>query len=283
MLVIQLNIMRIIGVDIRKILNRNLALKLLDDLSIRTHPRNTRLQLSHTKAARLQRQFTRLHHQIHGSGSELRVLKPQRLHVEHAQVHQRHDLHIVELAELRQQDLGALHGRMSDMRDLQVRVEPRVDGDGRNLPIERLEHEELELRDGLLVVGTVLLHVRGEFPQLRRIDLLDLGGDEERRHADQLQAVDGHRLAHSEEAVDVLARQMEGLAVQPVREADLEQPVEQNGAHVRLDAVVPAQAVRLVRQRALLVLHHLPQVVVGGPRERGQRHRRALELFFGGR
>ena len=154
--------------------------------------------------------------------------------------------------------------------DLEVGHEPRVGGDGRYLPREALEHEELELLDGVLVVVRVVLEVGGEVLELGRIDLLDLGGEEERRDADELQAVDAHRRTahHRHEAVHVLDGQVQRLAVQPVGVRDLDQPVDQDRAHRRLDALVATHVLRVVRVLGVLETHGGPQRLAVGPVER---------------
>lgn len=122
----------------------------------------------------------------------------------------------------------------------------------------------------------------------RRGAHLDLGGDEERRDADELQVVLVDVLLSQHEAVEEVLGQVGGLPVEAVHLAHLqqtgvrparlqpsadpaenpthlEQPVQQDGPHLGLQPGVPLQVALVVDVLQLLVEHLDPDVVGAGP------------------
>ncbi|RNA30266.1 hypothetical protein BpHYR1_039442, partial [Brachionus plicatilis] len=242
-------------------------------------------------------------HVIHGGRGQHRVPEAHRVHVEQTQVQQRYTLHVVFHIELlllaadqltgvraavlvhierhdyvcvvlpvpfRQLAAAAQERVVVNGRYLQISHQPSVGRDRRYLPAQRLQHEQLKLRDGLFVVVAIVFHVTGELFQLRRIDLFHFGRKEQRSHADQLKTVHFHLLlALGHEPVQVLHGQVQGLSVQAVRVGDLGQPVEQNRSHLLLDAQVSPQIQMVVGELGVLAAHYLPQIVAVRPCEPG--------------
>ena len=109
--------------------------------------------------------------------------------------------------------------------------------------------------------------------QLRRVDFFYLGANEEAADSNQLQPVLGHRGGEAEEAVDEVDGEVEGLPVQSVHLAHLDQPVEEDGAHARLQGgVAGEQGIRSeATVHASLLLHHqVPHLLPVGPGQLGQ-------------
>ena len=118
---------------------------------------------------------------------------------------------------------------------------PRVRGAVvRNLEVESLKNDTLALED-LLARVAVLGHV-DELLDARGHDLLVLGGDEHGRDADELE-LDQADDAPAEEAVDDVDGDPERLGQHVVAHVDLEQPVDEGGAHT------PAATLKRLLQR----------------------------------
>ena len=172
------------------------------------------------------------------SGGDDTVAELQAAEVEHGQVHQLHGAGEGEARVGREREAG-IHRALGAVQDLHVEPHPGVGSHRTEAPVEPLEDHQLHLQDFLLCAGAVR-HV-GELLQLGRVDLLNLGSNEEACDADQLEPVlrDGGR--DCEEAVNEVDCEVEGLAVEPVYLAHLDQPVQQNSSHAGLQGGVAPQ------------------------------------------
>jgi len=202
---------------------------------------------------------------VQGGGSEDAVVELEAADVKHAEVHQLHG------AGEREAGVGgqgeALVERLpGSIADLHVEPHPGVGGHGGETPVEALEDHELHLEDLLLSAGAV--SDVGKLLELGRVDLLDLGADEEASDPDQLESVLGDGGGDPEEPVYKVHGEVEGLPVQPVHLAHLDQPVEQDGAHPGLEGAVPVQdglGVLPLVHPGLLLDHQVPDALPVGP------------------
>ena len=108
----------------------------------------------------------------------------------------------------------------------------RADGGDRHLVFERLDHLLLHAEDLLLRVG--LVRDVDQVLELRRVDLLVLAREEQRRHADELQVrpLDGRP---EQVAVDEVHREVQRLGHELELEVHLDQPVDEDRAHLLVD------------------------------------------------
>ena len=108
----------------------------------------------------------------------------------------------------------------------------RADGGDRHLVLERLDHLLLHAEDLLLRVG--LVRDVDQVLELRRVDLLVLAREEQRRHADELQVrpLDGRP---EQVAVDEVHREVQRLGHELELEVHLDQPVDEDRAHLLVD------------------------------------------------
>eukprot|EP00053_Salpingoeca_punica_P010311 m.92716 g.92716 ORF g.92716 m.92716 type:complete len:315 (-) comp15342_c1_seq1:662-1606(-) len=136
---------------------------------------------------------------------------------------------------------------------LEVEFEPHDGRGGQEVPVDGLEDGGLKLQDLLGFAGAVC--EVGKLRQRWGVDFLDLGGNEETGDADELEAALGHVDAGREEAVDVVEGHVVGLAVHVELFADLDEPVEEEGAHAGLDGRVVLQAVEAGEVLGLLGDH----------------------------
>mmetsp|Transcript_19323 Transcript_19323/g.30431 ORF Transcript_19323/g.30431 Transcript_19323/m.30431 type:complete len:339 (+) Transcript_19323:156-1172(+) len=152
-----------------------------------------------------------------------------------------------------------LHGPLVRRARLQ---EPQQERVGRR----QREPELQQRRDPRLLVHDVLPRVRavrvvGQVLQVRRVDVLVLRGDQEGRHAQQLEGLprDRRRRGVRQHPVHHLHGQVQRLRAQPVllvaRQVQLHQPVHQDGPHLLRHVRLPAPRPASQRARAR---HHLP-------------------------
>ena len=114
----------------------------------------------------------------------------------------------------------------------------------------------------------------GKLLQLGRVDLLNLGANEEAAHADQLQPVLGHRGGEAEEAVDEVDSEVESLPVESVHLAHFYQPVKEDGAHAWLQRRVAGEQgiwSKATIHAGLLLHHQVPHLLPVGPGQLWQR------------
>mmetsp|Transcript_74653 Transcript_74653/g.218707 ORF Transcript_74653/g.218707 Transcript_74653/m.218707 type:complete len:264 (-) Transcript_74653:573-1364(-) len=123
-----------------------------------------------------------------------------------------------------------------------------------DLEVERREHRDLHLDD--LVLAVRLVRDVDEVVDLRRILLLKLGSDEEGGDADKLK-VPPRGGSLLQVAVDDADAQEEGQGAQLVLLVDVNKPVNEDGAHLRVDVRLLVHVTRL-RQTVRLHLLHIP-------------------------
>ena len=127
---------------------------------------------------------------------------------------------------------GELHDLLVGVGRLEIPDEEGVStGDG-DLVLQGLEDLLFHVDDLVTGVGTVA--DVDQIAQFRGVDLLVLGGDEEARHADELELGPFHLLP-LEVAVDEVDRQVERLRHELELEMDLDQPIDEDGAHPLVD------------------------------------------------
>lgn len=101
-----------------------------------------------------------------------------------------------------------------------------------HLPLELTEHEALSLEDLIGTVG-IIDHVDNLWNSWR-VDLLNLGSEQDGSGTDELKLAEGDNLA-GEEAVDVVDAQIQSLWEHVESGMDLNEPIHEDTAHVGLD------------------------------------------------
>ena len=139
----------------------------------------------------------------------------------------------------------------------------RADGGDRHLVFERLDHLLLHAEDLLLRVG--LVRDVDQVLELRRVDLLVLAREEQRRHADELQVrpLDGRP---EQVAVDEVHREVQRLGHELELEVHLDQPVDEDRAHLLVDVRLLPH-VRRAHARLQLLLPEVDVPVFAAARE----------------
>ena len=139
----------------------------------------------------------------------------------------------------------------------------RADGGDRHLVLERLDHLLLHAEDLLLRVG--LVRDVDQVLELRRVDLLVLAREEQRRHADELQVrpLDGRP---EQVAVDEVHREVQRLGHELELEVHLDQPVDEDRAHLLVDVRLLPH-VRRAHARLQLLLPEVDVPVFAAARE----------------
>ena len=131
-----------------------------------------------------------------------------------------------------QDEAGELHDLLVGVGRLEIPDEEGVSAGDGDLVLQGLEDLLLHVDDLVAGVGTVA--DVDQIAKFRGVDLLVLGGDEEARHADELELGPFHLLP-LEVAIDEVHREVERLRHELELEMDLDQPIDEDGAHPLVD------------------------------------------------
>ena len=123
-------------------------------------------------------------------------------------------------------------GLLVVVEELGVSLEEQVGTGEGDVEPELLEHLAFHLQDLLLGVGFVG-HI-DEISEIRWVDLLVLARGEKRGNADQLELLPAD-LGFFEIAIDEVNGQEEGLVDELELQVDVDEPVDENGAHFLID------------------------------------------------
>ena len=134
---------------------------------------------------------------------------------------------------------GALHDEAREELELLIRVggleeagHELVGGGNREVEAQGVEHLLLHLED--LLAGVRLVGDVDKVTNLWRPDLLVLGSEQHRRDTNQLEVLPRDRLLR-EEAIDEVVREEKGLRHQFELEMHLDEPVDEDSAHLVVD------------------------------------------------
>ena len=129
-------------------------------------------------------------------------------------------------------EAGELDDLLVGVSRLEVSDEEGVSAGDGDLVLQSLENLLLHVDDLVAGVGTVA--DVDQIAQFRGVDLLVLGGDEKARHADELELGSFHLLS-LEVSVDEVDREVERLRHELELEMDLNEPIDEDGAHPLVD------------------------------------------------
>mmetsp|Transcript_5840 Transcript_5840/g.23927 ORF Transcript_5840/g.23927 Transcript_5840/m.23927 type:complete len:316 (+) Transcript_5840:400-1347(+) len=115
-----------------------------------------------------------------------------------------------------------------------------VRGGHSQVEAQGVEHVLLHAQD--LLAGVSLVGDVHEVANLRRPDLLVLGREEHRRHTNQLEVLPGHHLL-GEEAIDQVVGEEERFRHKLELQVHLNEPIDQDGAHLVVDVGLDAHVV----------------------------------------
>ena len=129
-------------------------------------------------------------------------------------------------------EAGELDDLLVGVGRLEVSDEEGVSAGDGDLVLQSLENLLLHVDDLVAGVGTVA--DVDQIAQFRGVDLLVLGGDEKARHADELE-LGSFYLLPLEVSVDEVDREVKRLRHELELEMDLNEPINEDGAHPLVD------------------------------------------------
>ena len=140
-------------------------------------------------------------------------------------------------------------GLVVAVKKLHVALEEQVGTGEGDVEVQLLEHLTLHLQD--LLLGVRLISDVHKISQVWWVDLFILTGREKGGNAHQLELLSGN-LGPLQVTIDQINRQEEGLIDKLKLEMDVDEPVDENGAHFLIDIGLLGHVAGLREKSALV-------------------------------